>query len=42
MAGLFICMADNAGYGELKTWLGDNFALGDDKYHICSQQHSPF
>ncbi len=32
VAGLFICMADNRRYGELKAWLGDDFALGNNKY----------
>ncbi len=30
--GLFICMADNGQYEELKTRLGNGFALGNDKY----------
>ncbi len=41
VAGLFICMADNGHYGELKTWLGNNFALGNDNTRICSRRHSP-
>ncbi len=30
--GLFICMTDNGRYAKLKTCVGKNFALGNDKY----------
>ena len=32
ITNLFICIADTGRYGELKTRLADNFALGDNKY----------
>ncbi len=32
MVGLFVCIADNGRYSKLKTRLGNDSALGDNKY----------